>query len=96
MLTRAQGLIDRQVHALATDRAGNMWAATEAAGVMKIQAAGFTTFREQDGLATDRVWSVLASRPRRDGPGGDGFGTPARCGEYIRWNQVPCDVSRGF
>ena len=58
MLTRAQGLIDRQVHALATDRAGTCGAATEAAGVMKIQAAGFTTFREQDGLATDRVWSV--------------------------------------
>jgi ligand-binding sensor domain-containing protein len=62
MLTRAQGLIDRQVHALATDRAGNMWAGTEAAGAMKIQAAGFTTFREQDGLATDRVWSVFADR----------------------------------
>ena len=62
MLTRAQGLIDRQVNTLATDRAGNMWAATEAAGVMKIQAAGFTTFREQDGLATDRVWSLVADR----------------------------------
>ena len=62
MLTRAQGLIDRQVNTLAADRAGNMWAATEAAGVMKIQASGFTTFHEQDGLATDRVWSVLADR----------------------------------
>ena len=62
MLTRTQGLIDRQVHALALDRAGNMWAATEAAGVMKIQPTGFTTFRERDGLATDRVWSVLVDR----------------------------------
>jgi signal transduction histidine kinase/streptogramin lyase len=62
ILTRAQGLIDRQVNVLATDRAGNMWAATEAAGVMKMPAAGLTTFREQDGLATDRVWSVLADR----------------------------------
>jgi signal transduction histidine kinase/streptogramin lyase len=39
-----------------------MWAGTEGAGVMKIQPAGFTTFREQDGLASDRVWSVLADR----------------------------------
>ena len=62
ILTRAQGLIDRTVTALATDRAGNMWAGTEGAGVMKIQPAGFTTFREQDGLASDRVFSVLADR----------------------------------
>jgi ligand-binding sensor domain-containing protein/two-component sensor histidine kinase len=62
MLTRAQGLIDRQVNALATDLAGNVWAATEAAGVMRIQAGGFTTFREQDGLATDRVWSLISDR----------------------------------
>ena len=62
ILTRAQGLIDRQVNTLAMDRAGNMWAATEAAGVMKIQTAGLTTFGEQDGLATDRVWSVVVDR----------------------------------
>jgi ligand-binding sensor domain-containing protein len=34
LLTRAEGLIDRQINALATDRAGNMWAGTEGAGVM--------------------------------------------------------------
>jgi ligand-binding sensor domain-containing protein len=62
MLTRAQGLSDRQINELAVDRAGNTWVGTESAGAMKIQAAGFTTFREQDGLATDRVWSVLADR----------------------------------
>jgi signal transduction histidine kinase/ligand-binding sensor domain-containing protein len=62
VLTRAQGLIDRQVDAVATDRAGNMWAGTESAGVMKIQATGFTTFREQDGLHTDRIQSVLTDR----------------------------------
>ncbi len=62
MLTRAQGLIDRQVNSLARDRAGDMWAGTEAAGAMKILHSGFTTFREQDGLATDRVWSVFKGR----------------------------------
>jgi ligand-binding sensor domain-containing protein len=61
-LTRSQGLSDRQIFALAADRAGNMWAGTEAAGVMRIGSAGFVTFREQDGLATDRVHSVFADR----------------------------------
>jgi ligand-binding sensor domain-containing protein/signal transduction histidine kinase len=61
-LNRANGLIDRSVTALAKDRAGNMWVGTEGAGVMKIQPAGLTTFREQDGLASDRVFSVMADR----------------------------------
>src|ERR1017187_4680599 len=61
-LTLANGLIDRWVLALATDRAGNMWAGTEGAGVMKILPAGFTTFREQDGLGSDRVESAFSDR----------------------------------
>jgi ligand-binding sensor domain-containing protein/signal transduction histidine kinase len=61
-LTRAQGLSDRQIIALASDTAGNMWAGTEGAGVMRIASAGFITFREQDGLMTDRVFSVFADR----------------------------------
>jgi ligand-binding sensor domain-containing protein len=62
VLTRANGLIDRKVTALAKDRAGNMWAGTGGAGVMKIQPEGFTTFREADGLASDWVVSALANR----------------------------------
>ncbi len=62
LMTRVQGLTDRQINVLAPDRAGNMWAGTEAAGVMQIRTSGFTTFREQDGLKTDRVWSVFRSR----------------------------------
>jgi ligand-binding sensor domain-containing protein/signal transduction histidine kinase len=61
-LTRANGLIDRRVLALAADKAGNIWAGTEGAGAMKIQPAGFTTFREDDGLPSDRVTSVFADR----------------------------------
>jgi ligand-binding sensor domain-containing protein/two-component sensor histidine kinase len=61
-VTRGQGLIDRSITALAQDQAGNMWAGTEGAGVMKVQSAGFTSFREQDGLASDRVFSVLKDR----------------------------------
>jgi hypothetical protein len=39
-------------------------AGTEGAGVMQIQSTGFTTFREQDGLAADRVFSVLTDHDR--------------------------------
>jgi ligand-binding sensor domain-containing protein/signal transduction histidine kinase len=61
-LTRANGLTDRAIFSLASDKAGNIWAGTEGAGVMNIRPAGFTTFREQDGLPSDRVWSVLGDR----------------------------------
>ena len=59
---RVNGLTDWQIEALATDKAGNMWAGTEGAGVMRIETAGFTTFREQDGLSSDRVWSVFTDQ----------------------------------
>jgi len=61
-ITREQGLSDRSITALAEDQAGNMWAGTEGAGVMRIDGVGFTTYREADGLATDRVWSVFEDR----------------------------------
>jgi hypothetical protein len=61
-LTRSQGLTDRSITSLATDRAGNLWAGTEGAGAMMMEPAGFTTFHEQDGLTSDRVWSVLGDR----------------------------------
>jgi ligand-binding sensor domain-containing protein/signal transduction histidine kinase len=61
-LTRAQGLSDRTIIALAEDQSGNIWAGTEGAGVMRIDRHGFTTYREQDGLTTDRVFSVLEDR----------------------------------
>ena len=61
-LTRTQGLSDRSITALAEDQAGNMWAGTEGAGVMRIERGGFTTYREPDGLSTDRVFSVFEDR----------------------------------
>jgi len=61
-LTRNQGLSDLQILALAEDQAGNIWAGTEGAGVMRIDRVGFTTFREQDGLASDRAFSVFEDR----------------------------------
>jgi ligand-binding sensor domain-containing protein len=64
-LTRNQGLSDRQILSLGEDQAGNIWAGTEGAGVMRIDRVGFTTYREQDGLATDRVFSVFGDRAGR-------------------------------
>ncbi len=61
-INREQGLSDRQLNALAEDQAGNMWVGTEGAGVMRIDRSGFTTYREADGLPTDRVWSVFGDR----------------------------------
>jgi ligand-binding sensor domain-containing protein/signal transduction histidine kinase len=61
-LTRAQGLSDQQINAFAEDQAGNIWAGTEGAGVMRIAHLGFTTYRESDGLDTDRVMSVFEDR----------------------------------
>jgi ligand-binding sensor domain-containing protein/signal transduction histidine kinase len=59
---REQGLSDRQINAVAEDPAGNLWAGTGGAGAMRIDRLGFRTYREQDGLPTDRVFSVMESR----------------------------------
>ncbi len=61
-LSRDQGLSDRSIRGLAEDQAGNIWAGTEGAGVMRIARLGFTTFHERDGLRSDRVWSVVQGR----------------------------------
>jgi ligand-binding sensor domain-containing protein len=68
-LTRAQGLSDRHITALAEDQAGNMWAGTEGAGAMRIDRLGFTTYREPDGLPTDRVcFPCWKTRPENSWP----------------------------
>jgi signal transduction histidine kinase/ligand-binding sensor domain-containing protein len=61
-LSRAQGLIDRGFFSLLLDKSGDIWAGTEGAGLMNIRPGGFRTFREQDGLRSDRVWSVFGDR----------------------------------
>ncbi|MGC9945540.1 MAG: two-component regulator propeller domain-containing protein [Bryobacteraceae bacterium] len=94
MLTRAQGLIDRQVNALATDLAGNVWAATEAAGVMKIQRRVHHVSRTGRPPNGSRLVAYCGSR--RNGSGGDSFGKAIWFGKSIRWNQVPRHASQGL
>jgi ligand-binding sensor domain-containing protein/two-component sensor histidine kinase len=61
-LGKRQGLTDLYITALAEDSAGNIWAGTESAGVMRIQPHGFTTFQEDDGLRQPSLLQVLEDR----------------------------------
>jgi len=63
-LTRAQGLTDTVILALAVDKSGNMWAGTQGSGVMRISSSGFVMFGEQDGFETDQVFSVFEDSHR--------------------------------
>ncbi len=58
----AQGLSSRLITALARDAAGNMWAGTESAGVMRIAHRGFLTYRKAEGLREERILQVLEDR----------------------------------
>jgi ligand-binding sensor domain-containing protein/signal transduction histidine kinase len=85
-VTRSQGLSDRWTKALAEDPTGNMWVGTESAGAMRIGRVGFMTYREQDGLSSDRVWSVLESQA------GDLLAVTIR---QVRWRSDSVDVLTG-
>jgi ligand-binding sensor domain-containing protein len=61
-LGMAQGLSARRITALARDPAGNMWAGTDNSGVMRIARQGFVTFREAEGLKSERISQVLEDR----------------------------------
>jgi ligand-binding sensor domain-containing protein/signal transduction histidine kinase len=61
-LTPAHGLSQEWIIALAEDKAGNIWAGTAGAGVMRIDRGGFTTYRPQDGLPGYHVMAVFEDR----------------------------------
>jgi ligand-binding sensor domain-containing protein/signal transduction histidine kinase len=61
-LTRAHGLSQEWIIALAEDKAGNIWAGTAGAGVMRIDRRGFTTYGVDDGLPAAAVMSVFEDR----------------------------------
>jgi signal transduction histidine kinase/streptogramin lyase len=61
-LGTAQGLSSRFITALARDLAGNMWAGTENAGVMRIARQGFVTYHKTNGLRSERLAQVLEDR----------------------------------
>jgi len=62
---QSEGLVENGVTALAEDRDGNLWAATESSGVMKITRHGFVRFDERDGLGHSRIRAIF------ENPAGD-------------------------
>jgi len=59
--TKAHGLRDNVVTALAEDRFGSLWIGTETGGVMRLAPGGFVTFDTADGLGHRRVISIFES-----------------------------------
>jgi ligand-binding sensor domain-containing protein/signal transduction histidine kinase len=60
--SRSQGLSDFIVSSLAADADGNLWAATVAAGAMKLTRRGFYSYDETDGLGDPRIQAIFEDR----------------------------------
>jgi signal transduction histidine kinase/ligand-binding sensor domain-containing protein len=50
------------VTSLMVDRDGNLWAGTDAAGVVRIQGGAVERYRQTDGLSGDSVWALFEDR----------------------------------
>jgi ligand-binding sensor domain-containing protein/signal transduction histidine kinase len=61
----ADGLPSSEVIWLIEDAQGNLWGATEGAGIFRIAAGGFVTYTTTDGLGNDRIASIFEDRSRR-------------------------------
>ena len=60
--TTANGLSSYYVKTLADDRDGNLWIGTDSGGAMKLARGGFTTYTEEDGLATPGADAIFQDR----------------------------------
>jgi ligand-binding sensor domain-containing protein/two-component sensor histidine kinase len=60
--TKAQGVDDYGIWAVAQDLDGNLWLGTDSSGAIKIARSGFTTFSEADGLGSSRIPSIFENR----------------------------------
>jgi ligand-binding sensor domain-containing protein/signal transduction histidine kinase len=58
--TTRNGLTEMDVWAIAEDRDGNLWLASN--GALKVERGGFTTYREDDGLAAIQISSIFANQ----------------------------------
>ena len=59
------GLPSSEVTGLKEDAEGNLWGATEGAGLFRIAAGGFVTYFAKDGLRVDRIASILEDGEKR-------------------------------
>lgn len=57
----AEGLPAAFVLLLAEDRQGDLWGATDGAGIFRIADSGFTAYSEADGLGSARIGAVFES-----------------------------------
>lgn len=60
--SRADGLVSDHLGALLVDPDGNRWLGTQSHGLMRINATGFTSYTEADGLA-DRQLAAIVTGP---------------------------------
>ena len=64
--TQADGLPAPEIIWIVEDGQGNLWGATEGAGIFRIEDAGFVTYFAKDGLGrTDRIASIFEDEFKR-------------------------------
>jgi len=64
-ITAKDGLPDSRIILLAEDAEGNLWGATESAGIFRIDDSGFTRYGDRDGLGPARIISIFEALDRR-------------------------------
>ena len=60
--SRAHGLVNHTINAVAEDQAGHVWIGADAGGVSKLTKGGLVSFGEQDGLSEAYVTTISQSR----------------------------------
>jgi len=61
----AQGVSSPLVRTLVEAKDGGLWIATDGGGVNGLENGRFSSIRVQDGLPSDRVWSLCEDRRGR-------------------------------
>jgi ligand-binding sensor domain-containing protein/signal transduction histidine kinase len=56
--SKAHGLPNHTINAVAQDRAGHVWIGADAGGVSKLTRDGFVSFREEDGLRNNYITTI--------------------------------------
>ena len=65
--TTDDGLPSPDINALIEDSQGNLWGATDGAGIFRLAAAGFTVYSKEDGLGNSRIASIFEDQSGRLG-----------------------------
>lgn len=84
-------LQSNDVGALAEDEEGNLWIATSYDGLARYRHGRFTSYRADDGLTSDQVYSVMVDRTGRVWAG-----TQSGVSVFENDTIAPLDVGSGF